>query len=178
MQRYTVLIVDDDTNVLTSLKRVARGLRELRLETAKTIDEALERAAATRPDVAIVDLLLGSESGVELVARLKAGWPAMKIAAVSGAASRTLVRAASKAGAEAYLEKPFTIAQVAEVVGAENEAMRAASLCEHASLKRVEWNHIHRVHEDFGGNVSRTARALGISKNTLKKKLAEPRPPQ
>jgi two-component system response regulator RegA len=41
------------------------------------------------------------------------------------------------------------------------------------SLARVEWEHIQRVLADCGGNVSRAARALGIHRRSLQRKLAK-----
>jgi two-component system, response regulator RegA len=39
------------------------------------------------------------------------------------------------------------------------------------SLARVEWEHIQRVLGDCGGNVSQAARALGLHRRTLQRKL-------
>jgi two-component system response regulator RegA len=39
------------------------------------------------------------------------------------------------------------------------------------SVKRLEWEHIQRVLQDNGGNISATARALGIHRRTLQRKL-------
>jgi two-component system, response regulator RegA len=41
------------------------------------------------------------------------------------------------------------------------------------SLARVEWEHIQRVLADCGGNVSQAARALGIHRRSLQRKLAK-----
>ena len=48
---------------------------------------------------------------------------------------------------------------------------------EHASLERATWDYVHRVYADLSENVQRTARVLGISRTTVKKELAKPRPP-
>jgi two-component system response regulator RegA len=39
------------------------------------------------------------------------------------------------------------------------------------SVKRLEWEHIQRVLQDNGGNISAAARALGIHRRTLQRKL-------
>jgi two-component system response regulator RegA len=41
------------------------------------------------------------------------------------------------------------------------------------SLDRVEWEHINRVLVDCGGNISETARVLGIHRRSLQRKLAK-----
>ncbi len=137
---------------------------------------ALEIAKSTPPALAIVDLLLGAESGVELISRLRRAHGLLKIAAVTGAASDSLREMALSAGAAACFSKPFTIPYVAEEIGFEHEALAAASLIEHDSLARAEWDHVHRVFGDCDRNVSRAARVLGISPNTLRTKVAKSRP--
>lgn len=176
MEGCTILIVDDDASLLGALRRRARGLRDVRVVTAERSEPALRLAVSERPDIAIVDLLLDGQSGVELIARIKQLRPAMKIAAVTGAASKEIVEAAKAAGAIACLTKPYTIAEAAKAIDVEHEALQAASLTEHATLARAMWQHVHRVHADCDGNLSRTASILGISVNTLKKQLAKPSP--
>jgi two-component system response regulator RegA len=41
------------------------------------------------------------------------------------------------------------------------------------SLARVEWEHIHRIPADSGGNVSQAARVLGLHRRSLQQKLAK-----
>ena len=42
------------------------------------------------------------------------------------------------------------------------------------SLARTEWEHINRVLTDTGGNISETARRLGLQRRTLQRKLKCP----
>ena len=49
----------------------------------------------------------------------------------------------------------------------------ARSLDDDLSLRAAEARHIHQVLEHFRGNKRRTARALGLSRSTLDRKLAE-----
>jgi two-component system response regulator RegA len=41
------------------------------------------------------------------------------------------------------------------------------------SLARVEWEHINRVLQDSGGNISEAARRLGLHRRSLQRKLAK-----
>ena len=173
----TVLLVDDDIQLLSAVKRTTRGLRQICVATASSSRAALELAAQARPDLAIVDLVLGSESGTDLIAALKRMHAEMRIAATTAAASTELVQRAIAAGAVACVRKPFTLGGVAAVVGLNRPVFAAASLVQHVTLARVEWDHVRRVYDDYGGNTTQTARVLGISKATLRKKLATPRPP-
>jgi DNA-binding NarL/FixJ family response regulator len=73
------LIVDDSPRFLAA----ARGLLERQgmaiVGVASTSAEALERFRELRPDVTLVDIDLGGESGLELARRLHQGGPARVI---------------------------------------------------------------------------------------------------
>ncbi|HET8551389.1 MAG TPA: helix-turn-helix domain-containing protein, partial [Gammaproteobacteria bacterium] len=71
-----------------------------------------------------------------------------------------------------YLAKP---ARTAEIVAAlTREAQGDASMPiadEPPSVRRLEWEHIQRVLNAYGGNISVTARALNMHRRTLQRKL-------
>lgn len=105
--RVTRVVVVDDHPV------VRRGLVELFDEApdltvcgeAGTIDEAMAVAARTEPDVAVVDLALGAESGLDLVASLVAKRPGLCVLVLSGYDERLYADHALKAGALGYIMK-------------------------------------------------------------------------
>jgi two-component system response regulator RegA len=76
---------------------------------------------------------------------------------------------AMKLGAASYLTKPADADQI--VAAFDGKQPRADA--EVPSLARVEWEHIQRVLTDCGGNVSRAARALGIHRRSLQRKLSK-----
>ena len=81
---------------------------------------------------------------------------------------------AVRRGAVDYLTKPADADEILRAF-----APGAAEGVEESpvpSLHRVEWEHIQRVLAECGGNVSRAARALGLHRRTLQRKLAT-RPP-
>ena len=176
MERCAILIVDDDAKQLEALRRCARGFRGLRVVSALSSKAAISEMAASKFDAAVVDLLLGTESGVELIATLRSIDPEMRIVAVTATASPPVIESASRAGAEAFLPKPFTLGAVAKKLALEHDELRASYAVDHASLERVIWDYVHRVHDDLGGNKLRTARALEISPSTLKRRLGQQRP--
>lgn len=176
MDGCTLLLVDDDATLISSLTRAIRGLRGLHVVSATSSAKARSIARERAINAAVVDLLLGPESGVELVAQLRRLHPQLPIAAATGAASNALIDAATAAGATAVLRKPFTVAQAAHVLGIEHPELRQSLHVEHATLERAKWEHVQRVYADLGNNVRRTARVLGITRTTLKTELAKPRP--
>jgi len=84
-------------------------------------------------------------------------------------------------GAVHYLTKP---ADVDEILAAfargkgslddgASEAAGAGLPATTPTLARVEWEHINRVLADCGGNVSQAARALGLHRRSLQRKLSK-----
>ena len=69
------VIVDDSTAFLQAATMLLEGDGFAVVGVASTVAEALERVAELRPDVALVDVYLGAESGFDLAQQLdQAGW--------------------------------------------------------------------------------------------------------
>src|SRR3954468_13814668 len=64
------LIVDDSTSFLNVATSVLQRDGITVVDTASTIEDALQREHALHPDVVLIDLMLGSESGFDLARRL------------------------------------------------------------------------------------------------------------
>ena len=107
MQGSTLLIVDDDSALLALLDESARS-RGYRTATAGTLMEALEAVERHRPEIAIVDIVLGTESGLELLPRMKALTPDSEIVVMSGSASIG-TSSSYELPTFAFVEKPFDI---------------------------------------------------------------------
>jgi two-component system response regulator RegA len=173
----SMLVVDDD-RVLRD--RLARALRERGYEVrvAGDYDEAIAAARADSPELALVDLRMPGRSGLELVRDLKAIDVSTKVVVLTGYGSITTAVEAIKLGASHYLPKP---ADADDVLAAFDRAERAplepTPVDFHApSLARAEWEHIHRVLGDCGGNVSDAARKLGVHRRSLQRKLQKTPP--
>lgn len=169
-----LLIVEDDTDFAAALSR-AMGKRGFETAVAHNAVEARSVAAAFSPSHAVVDLKLPGESGLAVVAALAARTPAPAIVVLTGYASIATAVEAIKQGADDYLAKPADAAAVLRALGLteagappqEPEAPRPIP------WNRIEWEHIQRVLAEHGGNVAATARALGMHRRTLQRKLAK-----
>lgn len=78
-----LLLVDDDREATEELAELL-GSYGLDVTVAPDPATAMARAAQERPDWAVIDLELGDESGVTLATGLRARWPDMGIAFLSG----------------------------------------------------------------------------------------------
>lgn len=162
-----VLVVDDDDVILSTWRRSIQRTRTVR--TAATAEAALELAREQAPDLAIIDLRLGDESGLELVQTLRRECPSTSIALYSGYLSVSTAVAGVRAGADAVVFKPITFEEILnELSGGSYDA---AALAEVPTLARAEWEHISRVLMDSKGNLSLAARRLGIYRSSLQRKL-------
>jgi NtrC-family two-component system response regulator AlgB len=108
---WSVLVVDDDTGVRQSLRLCleADGARVLGVGSGKAALEALERG---RFDVILLDLWLGSESGLEVVPDILRRQSDAAIIVITAFATYETAVEAMKRGATDYLPKPFTPDQV------------------------------------------------------------------
>jgi two-component system response regulator RegA len=164
----TLLIVEDDEALR---ERLVRAMRD-RGYDARGVPDAATAVAAAReesPELALVDLRLPGDSGLAVVRELKALDPATVVVVLTGYGSIATAVESIKLGAASYLTKPADADQiVAAFAGTQPD-----DSAEVPSLARVEWEHIQRVLTDCGGNVSRAARALGIHRRSLQRKLAK-----
>ncbi len=105
-----ILAVDDELQILRALKLVLRSAG-YEVITAAGVEEALDVAALSRLDAAIVDLLLPDGDGIELCQRLR-GWSSMPVIVLSAVGEEQEKVRALRAGADDYVTKPFGPAEL------------------------------------------------------------------
>lgn len=168
--RDRLLLVDDDPAFCDAL---ARALERRGFEVLKSCDMtvAYELAAEFAPEFAVVDLRLGQDSGLALVEQLVTQDPEICLVVLTGYASVASAVEAIKLGAVHYLTKP---AHPDEIVAAfdRREGNPRVQLSQRPlSVRRLEWEHVQKVLQEHDGNVSAAARALGMHRRTLQRKL-------
>lgn len=172
----TLLLAEDDAIFATAMAR-ALERRGLKVVQAASRDEALARARSLQPRYAVVDLKLGDDSGLDLIAGLREAVPGIRMLLLTGYASIATAVEAIKRGAHDYLAKPVDADAVLHALmdaersgrGREEGGVPATPL----RLPRLEWEHIQRTLHECGGNVSEAARRLGLHRRTLQRKLAK-----
>lgn len=170
----SLLIIDDDEPFRLRLARAMAG-RGFAVEAADGVQSGIVQAQTRPPAYAVVDLHLADGSGLDVVKTLRAARPDVRIIMLTGYGNIATAVAAVKAGAVDYLAKP-----------ADADAIEAALLASGSSLPappetpmsadRVKWEHIQRVYEQCGRNVSETARRLKMHRRTLQRILAKRSP--
>ncbi len=167
-----LLLVDDDEVFCQVLSKALRR-REFVVEVAHSEKEAEEISENLHPEFAIVDLHIDKDSGLNVIKMLIKNEPDVRIVVLTGYASISTAVESIKLGAIHYLTKP---AQVNEIIQAfyydEGNACVDVS-AQSMSAKRVEWEHLQKVLSDHRGNISAAARAMGMHRRTLQRKLAK-----
>ena len=99
------MVVDDNIRFADGL---ALGLREkgYTAQIARDIRTALETSRQVRLDLAIIDVMLGDENGLQLVDDLRRSYPSLPIIMITGFSSVAAAIEAIKRGANEYLQKP------------------------------------------------------------------------
>jgi two-component system response regulator RegA len=171
-----IVLIDDDEVFVRVLAR-ALGARGFAVSTAHNRASALAIVRETQPEHAVLDLKLGDENGLALIPELLEAQPRLRILLLTGYASIATAVEAIKRGARDYLAKPVDADQVAQALrgvggGAHAEEDSATSFAA-PPLKRLEWEHIQRVLAECEGNISETARRLGLHRRTLQRKLSK-----
>jgi DNA-binding NarL/FixJ family response regulator len=117
-QPVRVLVVDDHPIWRDGAARNLSEAGYIVVGTAGDGAQALRVAAATRPDVVLLDLNLPDASGAEVIGRLLAALPSVRILMLSASGERQDVLDAVTAGASGYLLKSAELKELIEAVGA------------------------------------------------------------
>jgi UDP-3-O-acyl N-acetylglucosamine deacetylase len=111
----TILVVDDEEKIRHTLRGVLsdEGFEVVEAEDGRAALIALERRI---PRLAIVDIWMPEVDGIELVQRMRAQAPELPIIVISGHGTIETAVRVIRLGAFDFLEKPFELDQLLEVV--------------------------------------------------------------
>jgi PAS domain S-box-containing protein len=105
LEGVRVLLVDDEPDTIDVMSSILRSSKA-QVETATSVGEALERAAASEPHVIVSDIAMPGEDGFEFLRRL-APRSSIPVLAISGKGTREERDAILAAGFQQYLRKPI-----------------------------------------------------------------------
>ena len=138
MEKGTVLVIDDEEVMREILESLLRG-DGYRVKLATTGDEGLEIANREPIDLAIVDVMLPDQSGIEVLEKLKRSEPETVAVMITAFASVQTAIEAMKGGAFDYVTKPFKNDEVKAVVA--NGMKQRRLVDENRSLKKALSDH-------------------------------------
>lgn len=167
-----LLVVDDDENHCWALQR-AFEKRGYAVRAAHSAFQAESLLADWDARYAVVDLRMPGACGMTLIGKIRRAQPDARIVVLTGYASIATAIEAIKLGAVYYLTKPVdmdTLEAAFKRVCADESVEPSGSPL---SVARLEWEHIQGVLSEHQGNISATARALGMHRRTLQRKLGK-----
>jgi two-component system response regulator RegA len=170
----TLLLLDDDGPLRNRLGRALES-RGFQTTLVESVSEALTAVRSSPPAFAVLDMRLEDGTGLKVVEALRDARPDAKIVMLTGYGNIATAVAAVKAGAVDYLSKPADADDVAKALLAQAGSSPAPPE-NPMSADRVRWEHIQRVYELCGHNVSETARRLNMHRRTLQRILAKRAP--
>jgi two-component system response regulator RegA len=174
LEDKTLLIADDDRPFLTRLTR-AMETRGFQVTPAESVAEGLAAIRTSAPAFAIIDMRLGDGNGLDVISELKALRPDSRGIILTGYGNIATAVTAVKLGAFDYLAKPADADEIYNALMAIKHDK--SELPENPmSADRVRWEHIQRIYELCGRNVSETARRLNMHRRTLQRILAKRAP--
>jgi two-component system, response regulator RegA len=170
----TLLIVEDDKLFVQRLARAMEN-RGFSVTTAETVADGLVKVDQIGPAYAVVDMRLGDGNGLDVISALKKRRPDARAIILTGYGNIATAVTAVKLGAVDYLAKPADADDVVNaLLAVDNKAVPPPA--NPMSADRVRWEHIQRIYELCGRNVSETARRLNMHRRTLQRILAKRAP--
>ena len=170
----TMMILDDDGPFRIRLGR-AMEQRGFAVTLVETVAEARRLVTSAPPAFAVLDMRLEDGNGLDIVDMLHNTRDDCRMVLLTGYGNLATAVAAIKRGAVDYLAKPADADDVCKALLA-NKGEAPLPPENPMSADRVRWEHIQRVYELCGKNVSETARRLNMHRRTLQRILAKRAP--
>lgn len=164
------LIIDDDPTFCATLSRAIERRGHV-TASAENSEQALATITEFTPERIVLDLKLGTESGLAVLKQIMALETAAQVLMLTGYSSIPTAVEATKLGAVNYLCKPVGVADILAAFEKTSADESVPVEAQPPSVNRLEWEHIQRVLQQHDGNISSTARALGMHRRTLQRKL-------
>jgi DNA-binding NtrC family response regulator len=112
----TILIVDDEGEMLDSLKRFIERREATAVLTAKTLEQGLKVYQENKPIAVFIDLHLGDTSGIDVLKNLKAIDPNIRAYLFTGDKSFADRNPPESLGAVGYIIKPILPQELIKII--------------------------------------------------------------
>jgi two-component system response regulator RegA len=175
---HRLLIIEDDESFAAALARRLER-HDYSVEVAHSTEDGLKLAEKISPNYVLLDMKVGNNNGIHILPQLRQLLPNSRIVLLTGYASIATAVESIKSGADDYLSKPIDGASLLAALqdSSKNDSKEGAktrdTLATSMSPARMEWEHIQQVLKMNQGNISETARQLGMHRRTLQRKLGK-----
>jgi len=112
----TILVVDDDPQLRQSFEKLLKAEGHVVL-TAPSGEAGIDIAAASEPDMAVLDVRLPGMNGLETFKVLRGMYPALPVLVMTAYGATETAIEATKMGAFDYVMKPFSVPEVLALIG-------------------------------------------------------------
>ena len=167
--KRVVHIVDDEETIRKALSFTLRTAG-FAVEAYASGPEFLLSAEDAEKGCVVLDMHMPDMDGLQVQAELTRRGIDMPVVVLTGNGDPTLAVQAMKAGAADFLAKPVDADQITAAL-LEKDRPLPPPPEDPMSADRVRWEHIQRVYEQCGRNVSETARRLNMHRRTLQRIL-------
>ena len=113
--QHTLLVIDDEAGIRFKIQEILSN-NDVRVLTAANAADGLRLVAEESPDVVLLDIRLGAESGIDVFHQIKQLNPRTLIVFITGHGTTDTTIQAMKLGAYDYLVKPLDFNQLQQVV--------------------------------------------------------------
>jgi DNA-binding NarL/FixJ family response regulator len=112
-----ILLADDHPLIIAGIRRTLDDVEDMEVVgEARSGDELLQLIERRGPDIVLMDFKMPGVHGVEVIERIRASWPEVKIVVLSASDDRPIIDAALHAGASAYVLKSAHTIDIASIL--------------------------------------------------------------
>lgn len=117
LKRKRILIVDDEEDMSWGIARnLERTCEEVEVGHVQSAEQALQMLKRKRFDLVVSDLRMPGRDGLDLLMEVRRKFPQTKLILMTAYGSREVAEAADKRGSFFYLEKPFDMSHLKQVI--------------------------------------------------------------
>ncbi|MBI3252920.1 MAG: response regulator [Candidatus Omnitrophica bacterium] len=108
-KRPRLLVVDNEIDICNFVKSFFQ-VRGFKVVTALNGDEAMEKLAAEKPDIVILDIMMRTaREGLDYLPKIKKALPSAKVLMITAVEDNEAIDTAKKMGADDYITKPLVL---------------------------------------------------------------------
>jgi len=157
-----IAVLDDDADFLSYMEDLLRDEDCYAVRTFSSPDALFTEAAARRPDIVLLDMKMGDVRGDAVLEQLLARFPGLCVIVVTGYPSLEDMRATFKLKVFDYVAKPFSLAQIRQVLAHASEAFGLGKAV-HSRLREKLGHQIRLLRAERGWSLKDLALASRLS---------------